>query len=89
MVAENTFQGQAFGPSSSAREAFDITPNDDADLEFETRGVYIGVSGDLHVTMAGGGEVTFTELAGGIVHPLRVHRVHATGTTATNILGMY
>ena len=89
MAAENTFQGQAFGPTSGAHDAFDVTPDDAADLTIETRGVYIAASGDLHVLMAGGGEITFTGLAAGVVHPLRVRRVYATGTTATGIVGVY
>lgn len=67
--------------------AFDITPND-SDYIPVTRGVYVGGSGTLHVLMAAGQEVTFTALAAGVVHPLRVIRVYQTGTAATSILGV-
>jgi hypothetical protein len=67
--------------------AFAITPND-SDFIPVTRGVYVGGSGTLHVIMAGGQEVTFTALAAGVVHPLRVIKVFATSTAATSILGI-
>ena len=68
-----------------------ITPNDAEDI-IATAGIYVGVSGDLRVTlaeMADGSHVTFTDLAAGIIHPLVVKRVWNTGTTATDIVAVY
>lgn len=73
-------------PSESA---FEVTPNDSADLTAVTRGVYIGGAGDLAVTMKDGSEVTFVGLQAGLVYPYRVRRIKATGTTATDIVGIY
>jgi hypothetical protein len=70
-----------------AFEAEAVVPADDGNLD-ETRGLYIGGAGDLKVDMASGDTVTFTGIAGGVVHPLRVVRVYDTGTTATNILAL-
>lgn len=53
-----------------------------------TRGIYVGVSGDLKVVTAGGTTLTFVGLAAGMTHPLRVSKVFATGTTATDIIGL-
>lgn len=66
-----------------------ITPSDSADLTNPTRGLYVGASGDVSVILVGdSAAVTFTGLAAGIVHPLRVKRVRSTGTTATDIVGV-
>lgn len=68
--------------------AFSITPDDDNDLADDTRGLYVGVSGDVKLTLVGGTTVTLKALAAGVVHPLRVKRVHDTDTTATDIVGV-
>jgi len=69
--------------------AFDITPDDDVDLERQTRGIYVGTSGDLTVTTVSGTTVTFVALSAGQIHPIRVLRVFATGTDAEDIVGVY
>lgn len=72
-----------------AKGAAAITPSDTTDLTTVTRGLYVGVSGNVKVDMADGTTVTFTGLASGIIHPISAVRVYATGTTATNILAVY
>ena len=63
-----------------------VTPNDGADLAVISRALYIGGGGDLRVTLkAGTAPVTFTAMAAGW-HPIRARRVHAAGTTATDIV---
>lgn len=74
---------------SSGENAFGITGNDGADLAQVTRGLYVGASGNVKVTLVGGDTVTFVELAVGVIHPLRITRVWSTGTTATSIVGVY
>jgi hypothetical protein len=66
-----------------------ITPDDNNDLAAITRGIYVGVAGDLRVVMARGQTVLFKALAAGIIHPISASRVLATGTAATNIVGLY
>ena len=70
-----------------AEDADSITPADATDI-VPTRGVYVGVSGDLAVDMSDGSTVTFVGLAAGIIHPISVKRIYATGTTATSILAV-
>lgn len=77
------------GLESPATKAFAVTPADGADLAEVTRGIYVGGSGTLKVDMADVGTVTFTALAAGVVHPLRVKKVYATGTDATTIIALY
>lgn len=83
------FASQKTALNSPANHAFAITPADGSDLDHVTRGIYVGGAGNLKVDMAGGETVTFTGLAVGVVHALRVKRVYLTGTTATAILGLY
>ena len=71
-----------------AEHAFSITTGP-GNLEHVTRAIYVGVAGDIHVLMVGGQEITFLNLAAGILHPIRVQRVMTTGTTATDIIGLY
>jgi hypothetical protein len=63
-----------------------VTPHDTNDLAFLSRGVYVGVTGNLAVLDAAGNAVTITSLAAGVWHPLRLSRIKSTGTTATSIL---
>jgi hypothetical protein len=69
-------------------EAVAITPSDSVNLDKTTRGVYVGVSGDV-VAIIGGEAITFTAMAAGIIHPIAVTRVNATSTTATNLVAIY
>ncbi|MGA9772357.1 MAG: hypothetical protein WBV94_25210 [Blastocatellia bacterium] len=85
----DAFSNQKTSLNSPANHAFAITPADSADIAQVTRGLYVGGAGNVKVDMAGGETVTFTGLAVGVVHALRVKRVYQTGTTATSILGLY
>jgi hypothetical protein len=51
------------------------------------RGLYVGTTGNLKVTMRDGGDQTFMNAPVGY-HPIAVRRVWATGTTASNIVGL-
>lgn len=85
----DSFHEQRVELTSPCNNGFSIVPSDAVDLSRTTRGIYVGSSGDLNVTTKGGDTVTLKNLAAGIVHPLRVSRVWATGTTATDIVGVY
>ncbi len=78
----------------SASNAVAVTPDDAVNIavggvEIVTRALYIGVAGDVTVIMAGaGGTVLFTAVPVGIL-PIKVTRVDATNTSATNITALY
>ena len=75
---------------SSANGMVSVTPNDTVDLAIApTKGLYVGVSGNIAVIMADDTEVTIVALAEGMIHPISVKRVKSTGTTATSILAVY
>lgn len=79
------FQPSLSGPASTG---FAIAPSNDTDLPEATRALYVGSGGDLAVTMLSGATVVLTGVAAGSLLPLRVVRVHATGTTAGTIVGL-
>ncbi len=83
------FTRQSTGITSPAFGAVAITPSDDTDLTFVTRGIYVGVAGNLKVDMEDGTTVIFVGLAAGMIHPIRAKRIYATLTTATSIVGVY
>lgn len=66
----------------------DIVPNDSTIFE-STKGLYVGVSGDVKIDTADGDTITLKNLASGVIHPISVIKVHSTETTATDILAVY
>jgi hypothetical protein len=76
--------------SEPAVNAAAITPSDTTDLTQFTRFLYVGGTGDITVNMAGSGAtVLFKAVPVGVVLPIRVSRVLATGTTATNVVALW
>lgn len=77
--------------SDPAQHAAAVVPADGADLTQTTRGLYIGVSGNVRLTLAGDADgtfVTFLAVPVGVL-PVCAKRVWATGTGATNILALW
>jgi len=65
-----------------------VTPSD-ATIIPATRGIYIGVAGDVYIDGAGyGTNVKMTAAVAG-EHAWQVTRVYSTGTTATGIVALY
>jgi threonine dehydrogenase-like Zn-dependent dehydrogenase len=74
-------------PSQPATDLLPITPDDAADLAAVTLGLNVATPGAVRVTTKGGTTASVT-LVPGVILPLRVTRVWATGTTATGIVGL-
>lgn len=98
MVLTYDLQG-LHAPQEPSSDAVAVTPAD-ADLaNTPTRGLYVGTTGNMKVTMYGGIDkdgnavtgqaVTFNTIPAGAILPLRVVRVWSTGTTASNIIALY
>ncbi len=83
------FNNHAPGLESPASSAQSVVPSDTIDMPHITRAIYVGGAGDLSVEMKDGGAVTFKNVGAGAVVAIRVSRVFATGTTATDIVGLY
>ena len=84
-----TQTGTVGDPRSSdpAHRAVAVAPNGTVDLPAASTFIYVGVSGNLKVTMLGGEILTFANLPVGW-HPIRVTRGW-TSTTATNIVAVW
>lgn len=81
----------SFNPNTTdwtrpATDGFAITPGAAA-LPHVTRGLLVGVSGNVTVTFIDGTSLTLPNLAAGVIHPLSV--THVTAATATGIIGLY
>ena len=75
--------------SAPSRRPFAITPHDSNELTFIPKALYIGTGG--HVVLRGidgAGDVTFKNVASGQIIDVRAQYVRATGTTATDIVGL-
>ena len=83
------FQSLSASLTGPATNAFAIIPDDATDLPTVTRALYVGVSGNVVVTMQSGQTVTLVNVMAGSLLPLRVARVAASDTTAQNLVGLY
>lgn len=66
----------------------DITPSDTVDLEI-TRAVWVGAAGNLSIMNIDKTTATIVGVPAGILLPIRVIRIRATGTTAGSIQAWY
>jgi hypothetical protein len=66
-----------------------IQPDDTAALGHVTRAIYVGVGGSVALRLFGGDDVTLVDVPSGALIPLRVTHVHATGTDAGAIVGLW
>lgn len=82
------FENFQEGLTSPASGAAPITPNDTAELSFTTRAIYVGSGGDVSLRLIRGDVVTLSNLQAGVIYPLRVDQVLATGTTAGNLVAL-
>ena len=82
------YDDRSSGLESPGYNAADVTPDDGVDLPISSRAIYVGTSGDVTVTMVGGATVTLKNVPVGVL-PLRVARVHATGTSATDLVAVW
>lgn len=80
----DTFDSHSASITAPPSNALEITPSDTADLPFVSRAIYVGAPGDLRVLTQGGQDITYKALSGTKI--LRVERIFATGTTATDII---
>ena len=91
-MADTFAGGPALTPGVDfpATAAVAVTPSDTVNLATTSRALYVGVTGDLTVIMRDDTTNTGVLIKAAAVgyHPLRVTRVNATNTTATNIVSL-
>ncbi|SDJ19049.1 hypothetical protein SAMN05428983_0558 [Agrobacterium fabrum] len=72
-----------------ARYAVPVVPSDANELANVPRAICVGADGTVVVVMSGNSqEVTFAMVAG-VLYPLAVKQIKATGTTATGIVAVW
>lgn len=90
MSDPNAWQKESTDLDDPAISAYAIVPNDGADLPNEVRSIYVGADGQISVNMSNEGDnIVFVGLIAGTILTIRASRVNATGTTATNLVGLY
>jgi hypothetical protein len=65
-----------------------ITPSDTANTQFIV-GLFIGIGGDVAVQGSDGVSVTFKNVSSAAYLSGNFYKILATGTTATNIVGLH
>jgi hypothetical protein len=85
---KDVFSNQSASLTSPFCFAEPVVPSDIVDLPYVSRSLFIGTAGDIRVTTLGGTIVTFRDHPAGYM-PARVTRVHATQTTATDIVAVW
>lgn len=91
MTMNSRFSNNDVAAIAPVSVAFNVTPSDETEFSVPTRMIILGVSGDLRVTMAGyhdeaGATLTLPKQPSGVPLPYRVVKIHATGTTASDIV---
>jgi hypothetical protein len=77
------------GITAPAEGGVAVTPSDSTNLTDTSRAIYVGGAGSVVAVMKNGQVVSFAGMQAGVVYPLRVNRINATGTTATGIVALY
>lgn len=77
------------GLTSPLEYGFAVTPHDTDELAQVTRELYVGTGGNLALELKHGDTVTLNNVADGSRLPYRAAKVLATGTTASQIVGLY
>jgi len=77
------------GVQASANYAA-VTPSDSVNLPYITRGLYVGVAGNVSVVLPNSSTVvTFVGVPAGQILPIQTTRVNAALTTATSIVALF
>ena len=75
--------------SQPAREAFAITPHATNEVDPLPKALFVGTGGNITLRAAdGGADVIFKNVASGQILDVRARFVRASGTTATDIVGL-
>lgn len=82
------FSSYRGGITAPASHGAALVPSDSTALGRSTRAIYVGTAGDLAVRLVSGDEVTLTSVIAGMIYPVRVTHVLATGTTAGGLVGL-
>lgn len=82
-MTDTPFANRARSAVGPLTRAAPVTPDDNTDLPFESRAVMVATAGNLAVTLADGDTIVLPALRPGVVYPLALTRVRASGSTAS------
>ena len=89
MATPLTNDGYNVLPDHPAGGSAVIVHSDTVDIPEVSRGLYVGVGGNISMLLEDDTVVTpFVDVING-EHPFRVKRVFVTGTTATDLVALY
>lgn len=75
--------------SDPSKGPFTVTPSNTAALAKPAAALYVGTAGDVTLKGAeGAGDVVFKNVPAGMILPVQTNFVRATGTTASDIVGL-
>jgi hypothetical protein len=83
------FDTQTDSLSQPARDAFAITPHASNEIDPLPKAIFVGTGG--HITLRAADattDVVFKNVASGQILDVRARYIRATGTTATDIIGL-
>lgn len=89
MAAPNDYPNRLPGVSAPYVGGAAVTTSDTVSLTKVSRALYVCGTGNLSVLMMDGTTVAIPTVPAYTMLPLRVERVNATGTTATNIVALW
>lgn len=88
-MPQNSFAHATDSLIAPARLAFGITPNDTVDLADVTKALYVGTGGDIALrAIDTDTDVILRNVVGGTVLAIRIAAIKATGTTASDLVGL-
>lgn len=88
-MATDLFQSHSDMVGAPSRAPFSVTPHDGNELAVIPKALYVGTGGVVILRgVDGSSDVTFKNVANGQVLDVRAQYVRATGTTATDIVGL-
>ncbi len=88
-MPSNPFEYSAESVSSPARNCIAVVPSDAIELTVVTKALYVGTGGNVVVRPVDAAtDITFANVPTGTVLPVRARAVRATGTTASQIVGL-
>ncbi len=88
-MTKDNFKDFVDTPAAPAETCFPIVPDNQQELAVATKALFVGTGGDLAlVPIRGTNPVIFRNVPSGSILDVRVRVVMATGTTATDIVGL-
>jgi hypothetical protein len=88
-MSQDPFTAVSDSLIAPARDAFPITPQNNVTLPVTTKAIYVGTGGDITLrAVSSETSVLIRNVPSGSVLAIRVAAILATGTTASDIVGL-